>query len=68
MIKIPDEDLVSMAHDWLREADADELAFICGMMFGASIYPKINEDGYLFYEIFLNENYAGAFNHIKEEN
>ena len=48
--------------DYLHDCDADELARLCGEIFGGECYP--NSDG-TKYDFEPNEYYSGEFNDLK---
>ena len=74
-ITLREEQIVSALHDFVRDCDADELAWLVGVCFGGFCWfdgaimeeSRFLEDG--TYEFAPNKDYMGAFDSLikKEE-
>jgi hypothetical protein len=60
-MRLTEEQITEAIQQWVRDADADELARLAGEMFGGDCYWV----GGIEYEFEPNLNYAGAFHEDK---
>ena len=56
---LTEDQISAKVHDWLNDADADELADVAGRMFGGNCWYM--DDEYVFD---TDENYNGAFDKL----
>jgi hypothetical protein len=61
-ISLDEGAVIDAFHDWLAEADADELARLTGELFGGECFAVSEEFGHS-YAFTPNDYYCGAFEH-----
>ena len=71
-MRISEEDILKAIHSWVDCADYDELSQLGEHMFGGKLFfrPLYNREGEFLktqYEFEPDENYYGAFDHLKQD-